>query len=285
MTKLKFSELKTQNSELCKFGVLFLLLAYTYYPTFVWMVDRWMARDSYYAHGFLIPIISLFWVFQKRDQLSLIERQTEPFGLIILFIACAVQIFSSLFRIYFISAFSLVFMIFGAVYFLYGRKVLKEIWFPIIFLLLMIPLPLLFISEVTLKMKFFVSEISTFLINAIGIKAIRQGSYILTPNAVCLVGDPCSGLRSFLAFLCLGFVFSYSDKLSPWKKLVLISSGLPLAVVSNVVRVFAMSLIGEIYGMDLAKNKVVHDGAGVSVFVIALILFIFLRKKLEKINV
>ena len=270
---------------LLKISVLLSLLAYTYYPTFAWMVDRWMARDSYFAHGFIIPIVSLYWIYQKRNKLMAAEKNIEPLALFILLPACAIQIFSSFFRIYFISAFSFVFILIGAAYFLYGKKVLKEIWFPLAFLFLMIPLPLLFISEITLKMKFFVSEISTHLINAIGIKATRQGSYIFTPNAVCLVGDPCSGLRSFLAFLCLGLVFAYGDNLQAWKKAILIAAGLPLAIVSNVIRVFGMSMIGEIYGMDLVKNKLVHDGAGISVFVIALIIFIFLRKKLERLNV
>ena len=267
-----------------KMLILGALLTYTFYPTFAWMVDRWTVRDSYFAHGFLIPLVSLYWIFKKRNKLILIEKKTEPVGLMILLAASAIQIFSSIFRIYFISAFSFVFILLSTVYFLCGKKTIKEIWFPIAFLFLMIPLPLLFISEVTLKMKFFVSEISTHLINSIGIKAVRQGSYILTPNAVCLVGDPCSGLRSFLAFLCLGLVFAYSDRLQTWKKVILVATGLPLAIVSNVIRVFGMTLIGEIYGMDLAKNKMVHDGAGILVFVIALMFFIVLRKKLEEIN-
>ncbi len=162
---------------------------------------------------------------------------------------------------------------------------LKHIRFPIVFLMLMIPLPLLFISEITLKMKFFVSDISTHLLHSVGLQAMRQGSYIYTKNAVCVVGDPCSGLRSFLAFLCLGLVFAYSDRLQTWKKVTLVISGFPLAVISNVFRVTAMSMIGEVYGMEMAGNKAVHDGMGVLVFVIALACFIALRKQLERIHV
>ncbi len=258
------------------------LLVYIFYPTFVWMADRWMARDSYFGHGVLIPFVSVYWIWKKRTQLEQTEKRSEPLGLIALLFACGLQIFSSVFRIYFVSAFAFVFILLSAVYFLYGRKVFKEIWFPIAFLFLMIPLPLLFISDVTLKLKFFVSQIATSLVNALGIKAVRQGSYIVTPHAICLVGDPCSGLRSFLAFLCLGLVFAYSDRLTPVKKAVLIASGLPLAIVSNVIRVFVMTMIGEIYGMEWAENKVIHDGMGILVFVIALVFFVTFRKKLEE---
>ena len=260
------------------------LLTYIYYPTFAWMVDRWMARDSYFTHGFLIPLVSLYWVFKKRSELASNGHQSEPAGLVILLIGALVQLFSSVFRVYFISAISFVFVLFGIVYFAFGKKVIRAVWFPIAFLFLMIPMPLLIISEVTLRMKFFVSEISTFLLNGMGMKAVREGSYIYTTHAVCLVGDPCSGLRSFLAFLCLGFVFAYGTKLVLWKKMVLVGTGLPLAIVSNVLRVFVMTLVGEIYGMELSASHIVHDGGGILAFVFALICFLILRQKLEGIR-
>lgn len=260
------------------------VLAYIYYPTFVWMVDRWMARDSYFGHGFIIPLVTLYWVFKKKDVLTHCERASSGGGLFILALGVGIQIFSSVFRIYFLSGFSFVLVLLGAVWFVFGRNVIRELWFPILFLALMVPLPLLFISEITLKMKFFVSEVSVFLLNSIGIRSVREGSYIYTPNALALIGDPCSGLRSFLAFLCLGLVFAYDNQLTFWKKMVLVVSGFPLAIMSNVLRVFSLSLLGEIYGMEFVIGRV-HDASGIVVFVIAFVLFIIIRKKLEGVRV
>ena len=268
-----------------KYLLLAVLLGYIYFPTFAWMVDRWMVRDSYFTHGFLIPVVSLYWVFKKRKILASLEQKLETAGLPIFPVGILIQLVSYALRIYFLSAISFVIVLFGAVYFLFGKKVTQAVWFPIVFLFLMVPLPLLVISEITLKMKFFVSEISTFMLNSIGLKTMREGSYIYTPHAVCLVGDPCSGLRSFLAFLCLGFVFAYGMHLELWKKLVLIVVGLPLAIVSNVFRVFTMALLGEIYGMEFAGSKPVHDGAGILTFVFALACFLLIRRKLEEIHV
>ena len=145
----------------------------------------------------------------------------------------------------------------------------------------MIPLPLLIISQITLQMKFFVSEISSFLINHMGIQAIREGSYIYTPHAVLLVGDPCSGLRSLLAFLCLGLVFAYESRTPLWKKAILILTGWPLAMVSNIIRVIFLSLVGEIYGMEYTSGFL-HDFSGMAVFALAVILFLMLRRYLEE---
>ncbi|OGW85419.1 MAG: hypothetical protein A3A81_02905 [Omnitrophica bacterium RIFCSPLOWO2_01_FULL_45_10b] len=257
------------------------LIAYIYYPTFVWMADRWFAGDSYYGHGVLVPFVSLYWIFKEKNRLASCEKKSHFLGLVIFMFGALLQAASSLLRIYFLSGISFVFVLFGSIYFLFGKNTIRLIWFPIAFLLMMVPLPLLLISEITLKLKFLVSEISTYFVNAIGIHAVQQGSYIYTPNAVCLVGDPCSGLRSFLAFLCLGLIFAYMGRFSFWKRLILVVTGLPLAIVFNVFRVFMMTILGEIYGMELVSTKAVHDGGGIVVFALALICFLILKRKLE----
>ncbi|MDD4861199.1 MAG: exosortase/archaeosortase family protein [Candidatus Omnitrophica bacterium] len=306
------------------------LLAYVYYPTFLWMVERWTARDSYYGHGPLIPLVSLYWIWMKyrkgvlnRDnpedrQACLPVRQgnnacpldsgPSPViarspggatgqshlsfflhnipGLVMILFAAAMQIAAFALRFYFLSAVSLVILLMGGVYFLFGRKVFREIWFPMAFLFFMVPLPLLMVAEITLKFKLWVAQIATALINGTGIQAVREGSYIYTPHSVLLVGDPCSGLRSFLAFLCLGFVFAYDDRLAIWKRAVLVVAGLPLAVLSNILRVFFLGLVGEIYGMEhTGPGAFPHDASGVAVFVLALILFLAFKRQLEKIHV
>ncbi|MDA9101198.1 exosortase/archaeosortase family protein [Omnitrophica bacterium] len=276
------------RDNIIKVTLLAALLGYIFYPTFLWMIERWDARDSYYGHGFLIPLVTLYWLYKQRKKLLRLGiRKTlrrSGIGFSFLLLGMSLQIVGSFLRIYFLSGFALIFILLGGVDLLFGRRALRLCWFPIAFLATMVPLPLLVISEVTLRMKFFISEIATHLINATGIEAVRQGSYIYTRNAVLLVGDPCSGLRSFLAFLCLGLFFAYESKMELWKRIVLVAAGLPLALVSNVCRVYFLSMVGEIYGMQYTEGFV-HDASGVAVFVIALVLFLVIQKKLESLRV
>jgi len=58
-------------------------------------------------------------------------------------------------------------------------------------------------------------------------------------------------------------------------------SGLPLAVFSNLLRVFGLALIAEVYGQEAAGGKI-HDASGIVVFVIAFAMFMALRQKLER---
>lgn len=256
------------------------LLGWLFEPSFAWMADRWMARDSYFAHGFMIPLVSLFWIWQKRDVLLKEELRPSLWGIPFLAAAALIQVTACVLRVYFMSSFAFVILLTGLILSLAGTRIFRQVWFPVFFLLLMIPLPLLAISEMTLKMKFFVTQLAVDCLNFVGMPAQRNGSYLVTPNAFLLVGDPCSGLRSFLAFLCLGFVFAYGGKTPWWGKLVLVFSGLPLAIFSNLLRVFSLSIIAEIYGQEAAHGAV-HDASGIVVFVIAFAMFLGLRHCLE----
>ena len=268
-------------SNLMAYGILAVLLVYTFYPTFVWMVDRWLAKDSYFSHGFLAPLVTLYWLYKQRIQLTQTEARSEKWGLAIMIAGGLLQLASAVLRIYFLSAVSFVIILFGAVTYLFGRTIIKKIWFPILFLLVMVPLPLLVISHVTIKMKFFVSAIAVSMINAIGIRAVQEGSYVFTPNAAMLVGDPCSGLRSFLAFIALGLVFAYEGRFPVWKRILIVACGLPLAILSNVIRVFSLGVLGEIYGMEFTKGFV-HDASGFVVFLLAFLVMLLIRNKLEE---
>lgn len=276
------------KSNWAKLGLLLILLGYIYFSTIQWMVDRWNARDSYYGHGFIIPLVTLYWLYKERKKLSRLgirKRLRQSYlGFSLIALAMVIQIASCALRIYFASGFSLILFLLGSVDILFGKRAFRMTGFPIAYLATMIPLPLLIISQITLKMKFLVSEISTGLINATGIQAVRQGSYIYTPNAVLLVGDPCSGLRSFLAFFCLGLFFAYESKMELWKRLLLVAAGLPLAVISNIFRVYFLGMVGEIYGMEYTAGFV-HDASGVAVFIVALLSFLILQKKLEALHV
>lgn len=257
------------------------LLAWIYYPTFVWMADRWGAADSYYGHGFLMPAVSLYLVWSKRAELRGLERRQSWLGLFFLVPGALIQLGSSVLRIYFLSAFSFILVLAGLILLFFGPRIFRALWFPVFFLLMMIPLPLLMISEITLKLKFFVSELAAFVLNRIGIETVRDGSYLVMPNSYLLVGDPCSGLRSFLTFLCLGLVFAYLSRLRWWARAVLVAAGLPLAVLSNLLRVVFLSLVAEIYGMEAAGGKV-HDYSGYAVFVIAFLCFLYIQNRLER---
>ena len=115
--------------------ILSVLTLIAYIPTFIWMVQRWTEKDTYYSHGFLVLPISLFIVWLKRETLSTLEIKPLPAGWVFFICGIAVHAISALLRVYFSSGFSLLFVIAGMVLLFLGKDFLKQLMFPILFLL------------------------------------------------------------------------------------------------------------------------------------------------------
>ncbi|MDP2923100.1 MAG: exosortase/archaeosortase family protein [Candidatus Omnitrophota bacterium] len=269
-----------KKGDYIKLAVLFLLVVIAYIPTFSWMYIRWTVRDTYYSHGFLIPFISLFLIWQRRSELSKIKIQPSSQGWILFISAIVVHVLCVRFRVSFLSGFSLIFTLMGLVLLSLGKEYLKKVLFSVIFLAFMIPLPEVAIANLSFRLKIFAAQIATFVIRAFGVVAIREGSVIRTAHSYIMVEDPCSGIRSLVALIALGALMAYFSNISKTKKVILFISSVPIAIATNVVRIVALSLASEMYGTKLALG-LFHNIMGVLVFVLAFFGLVLIGKILE----
>ena len=251
-----------------KFLFSFVLLLLAYIPTFIWMWDRWFAKESYYGHGILIPIISLYIVWQRRELLKKAKISSGMSGLIFIAVGLFIHIICMLLKVYFISGFSLILVIYGLILFFFGKEMTKRLIFPIFFLLAMVPLPLVLIGNLTVKLKLFAAQCATFTLNRIGFPSILDGSIIRMPNSSTTVGAPCSGLRSLISLLTLGLIFSFFMKVSYFKKGLLLLSAMPIAMATNILRIIILAIVNDLYGGKVAMGFF-HDFSGFLVFAIA----------------
>ena len=249
--------------------VLELLLAFAYFPTIVWMVDRWVAPDSYYGHGFLIPLISLVLVWQRRKELSAMKPRPSQWGLVFLIAGLLIHLVSAMIKVYFTSAFSIILTVSGLVLYLWGKKRLRAVAFPVFFLLFMVPFPLVVIGTTTVRLKLFAAMCATHVLRLFGLPSLQQGSTIYMAHATVTVDDPCSGLRSLLSLLTLGVLFAYLKQTSLPKRTLFFLSSIPIALLANIVRIVLLAGIADIYGIQIAL-RFFHDFSGFLVFGLAL---------------
>ena len=242
--------------------VVFLL---AYMPTFFWMWDRWFVRDSYYSHGMLVPFVTIYLIWQMKDELAKIERSESPWGMRFIVVGIVLYLISSMLRIYFSSAISMMIVLVGLILYFFGSAVLSKIAFPIAFLFFMIPLPMVVIANISFKLKLFAAQIATILLNHMRIPAIREGSVIKMMDAQVVVDDVCSGLRSLISLTALGSIFAFWMKSNRVKKALLFLSTIPIAVITNVCRILLLAFISEIWGSQYARGFV-HDFSGFMVF-------------------
>jgi len=257
---------------------IFVLLIYV--PSFLWMWDRWFARDSYYSHGILIPFVTAFLIWQKRDVLKKIKPETSPWGLRLFFLGIAIHLLSALFRVYFSSGFSLIIVLFGLTLHFYGSKAFKEVFFPISFLAFMIPLPMLVITNLSFRLKIFATQIAVGALNNMGLFCVQHGSTIAMRHAYVVVEDACSGLRSLITLMALGSLFAYWMKSSFLKKAILFVSTIPVAVITNVGRIIFLSFVSEIWGTQRAMGPI-HEASGIIIFLGAFCLLYVVQKVIE----
>lgn len=272
--------LKVKKQDYIKLIVLSALVIVAYLPTFIWMIDRWTEKDTYYSHGFLVPFISIFIVWLKRKKLSELKIKPARIGWLFFIGGILIHSISALWRVYFSSGFSLILVLVGLILLFWGRDFLRQLIFPVLFLIFMIPLPLVAIANLSFKLKIFAAQISTFVINRLGIPALRDGSIIKTAHSYLIVEDPCSGIRSLIALIALGALMAYFSNLSRTKKVALFLSSIPVAISSNVIRIVSLSLASEMYGTKLATG-LFHTVMGVLVFVFAFLGLLLIEKILE----
>lgn len=250
---------------------LFILL---YFQVIVDLVNQWWV-DPNYSHGFLVPLVSIFLIWKKRDKLRTLEKRRSYSGLFILLCGLGIYIIGTAGAEYFSARFSLVIVLFGLIFYLNGREWAKKLLFPIAFLSFMIPIPYVIYYSIAFPMQLFSTKLTQLLLHFIGMPSIRQGNIIHLPSYSLEVVEACSGLRSLVSLLALGAFFAYVTFKSNLKRIILFLSVFPIAVGANIFRIFVTALGAYVISPKLAEDFL-HKLSGLIVFLIAVFsLFIF----------
>lgn len=259
-----------------------LLFITAYHKILGWMYGRFIAADSYYSHGFIIPLVTGFLIWLKRDRLRELNVEYSIWGLVLILIASLFHIVGTVFYIFSISGYSIFLLIAGTSLFFLGKEINKVIAFPIIFLIFMFPLPLAFITTISFPLKILAAKTGVDIVSMLGIPIYREGFNIFIPAGKLLVGSPCSGLRSLIAFLSLGAIIAHVNDMLIGRKWLLFILAIPIAIISNTLRVSMLVLISHYWGLDAASpDTILHSATGVFVFIIGLLLLLLFSRILR----
>ena len=250
------------------------LLLLIYLPGLYDLVWDW-ANDSNYSHGFLVPLVSGWLIWNKRDKLAETVIGTDSTGLYILITGMIFFVLGNGAAEYFSLRFSFVLTLTGLIWFILGREVIRLIWFELFFLLFMIPIPYVLYYATTFPMQLLASKITAGIMNLIGMGVIRQGNILHIQGYSLEVAEACSGIRSLISLLALGALYAQMTQKRFSCKLVLFLSTIPIAVAGNVVRVMVTSLIAYLITNDVTSEPL-HSFLGLIVFFVAFVsLFVF----------
>jgi exosortase B len=152
-----------------------------------------------------------------------------------------------------------------------GLTALKALWFPLFFIIFMLPLPL---DSITMPMKMAVSYVTENILFSFGYPIARSGVILQIGQYQLLVADACAGMHTLISLEALGLLYLNLVKHDSWiRNVTLAILIIPISFTANVIRVIALTLITYYFGDEVGQGFV-HGFAGMLLFVIAL-LFIF----------
>ena len=254
--------------------IILVLVTLLFWSTFVWLVYNWL-NNSYYSHGFLVPFISGFFLWRRREAFARDSREPSNLGLLVVGASLVGFLVAQVWQAYHVSAVAFIVLLGGLALYTLGEKATRRIAFPLAFLFFMIPLP--FINRLSPALESFTATISTAVVSLLGIPAANQGSQIQLPGSSFVVGAACSGLNSVVALATLVVVFVYILDGSYRAKAVLLAMAVPVALVANLVRVSSLLVIAHFFGAEVGM-RYFHDYSSPVLFLLAFVLLILVGR-------
>jgi exosortase B len=251
-------------------------LAAMYLPTYYNLATTvWQSEDQ--AHGPLILVVVLYLIWQKRDCLmgEIQGRVNSIAGWLLLLFGLLLYVLGRSQGVLILDIGSQIPVLVGMLLITRGIPAIRALWFPLFFLVFMIPLPGMLVDVVTGPLKQQISELAEMALYWAGYPIARSGVTLTIGQYQLLVADACSGLHSMFSLSALGLLYLYMMQYRSWtRNAVLIASLLPIAFFANTVRVIILVLVTYYFG-DEAGQGFIHGFAGILLFMVSL-LFLFM---------
>ena len=241
-----------------------LLLGYVYFEGLSFMVHWWNIKEEY-GHGYIIPFIALFLMWQKSDQLEKIKFSGSWLGVALTLFGLFLYYAGELSSLYTIIQYGFVVAVFGIALSLMGRHGFRIIFVPLVMLFFMIPLPNFIFFNLSSQLQLISSEIGVAFIRLFDISVFLEGNVIDLGVYKLQVVEACSGLNYLFPLMTLAFISANFFTGSFWKKAIIFLSSIPITIFMNSLRIGAIGVTVEYWGPEMAEGFL-HDFEGWAVF-------------------
>jgi exosortase B len=251
-------------------------LVVLYLPSLIGLMRGVWSSDQQ-AHGPIVLGIACWLIYRKwPDMLHASERQSPAAitGWIIFIIGLLLYIIGRSQDILLFEIGSAIWLLAAILLIIRGSGALKALWFPLFFMLFMIPLPGVVVDAVTMPMKMAVSYVAENVLYWAGYPIARIGVILQIGQYKLLVADACAGLHTLFTLEALGLLYlNIIRHDSLLRNIMLAILIVPISFAANVIRVMVLTLITYHYG-DEAGQGFLHGFSGMVLFLTALVLII-----------
>jgi len=265
--------------------------------------DWW--SDENYSHGLLIPFVIGYILWQERKQFQ--QAQKRPaiwFGAFGVGFALLALFAGTVGAELFVQRIALVLMLASVAIYFWGFNLLRLIAVPLSLLLLSIPIPQIIFNRIAFPLQLFASQCAVTAMSFFEIPVLRQGNVIelmplgaREPKRLAVV-EACSGIRSLMTLVTLAVVYAYFTRSKPsptdfnlpspsngkpakksaklkfigqfsfWRSMILVVAAVPIAILTNALRVSGTGVLAHYYGTRVADGFF-HSFSGWVIYIVA----------------
>lgn len=257
-------------------------IAILFIPSYYRLANGLWNSDGLEAHGPTILAVVLWMFWRSRQSLKDIQESSWPvLGACILGLGLLCYVVGRSQKIPVFEVGSQVPILIGLILTLRGARTLKLLWFPLVFMLFLVPLPGFILDSLTGPLKYMVSNVVEGVLFAFGYPISRSGVVLYIGQYQLLVADACSGLNSMYTLSALGLLYVHLTRHEKkWRIALLLLSIIPIAIFSNMLRVTGLVLLTYYLGDDVGQGFF-HEFSGILLFAFSILLLAGLDKLLS----
>lgn len=247
-------------------GVCLALLAH--YGGLSELVVRWNKQEEY-SHGFFIPLIAAWLLWQRRPALAASLGAPSWLGVLLLLLSACMLLLGELAAIFILVQYGFLVCLVGLVLCLGGVPLTRVAILPIALLIFAIPLPYFVDSQLSWRLQLMSSQIGVGVLRAIDVTVFLEGNVIDLGIYRLQVVEACSGLRYLYPLLSIGFLMAYMYQAALWKRVLLFLTTVPVTVLMNSLRIAGVGVLVERFGIGAAEGFM-HYFEGWIIFMVCL---------------
>jgi exosortase len=248
-------------------AAVFAAIGFVYWRMLSSLVQQW-ASDDNYSHGFFVVPLALYFAWERRRALATAVARPSAGGAALIALSLALWLAGTFGAELFLTRISLIGVVAGTIWFLWGQEHLRILAFPILFLFLMIPLPAIIFNQIAFPLQLFASQVGEQVISAAGIPVLRDGNILRLPSRTLEVAEACSGIRSLVSLIMLAVVLGYFTERRTGPRILIALSAVPIAILANAARVAGTGIAAE-WVSPRAADGFFHTFSGWLVFIVA----------------
>ena len=273
-------------------------LAFVYFTVLVKLGRDWWS-DENYSHGLLVPFVIGYILWHERKRLAAAQIQPQVWLGVTGVVVSLVMLWAGVAGAeLFVQRMSIVVMLASVAIYFWGFRLLRLLAVPMVLFILAIPIPQIVFNKIAFPLQLFASRCAVSAMQLFDISVLRQGNVIELmplgahePKRLAVV-EACSGIRSLMTLVTLAVVYAYftGPKRGPnsggqgprsrsswfrnfaiWRSLILVIAAVPIAILTNALRVSGTGVLAHYYGTRVADGFF-HTFSGWVIYVAAALL-------------